>query len=373
MEGKPEVSLTLGITVLSQEEAVLYKVLTDAHNSEVYYVPLLNVAYDYDTSVACSASDLLFNWEYKINEDYFITPNRPKMSSIEFITVHYSGMPLAHQDGEVIAKSLYNGFHGENWGGTSWHYSTGNDGIYHSMADTDVAWHAGDGTGTKFQWINTGVPATSNTKPTFKVVPNANVSTKYSYEVNGVVTNIAAPGNYKLTFFGPTWKVENGYYYMGNTYYSSSYGYISSRGGNLNSIGIESACNYGSDLWLTYHYTAQLVSRLLVQNNLDITRVQGHHTFSGKDCPQSLLEGEGELWYKFIELIEAELALYQTMGDYTISCKSSNPDVLSDNGRIVNVPNYTETVTYTLTIKNNKTGETKELKLSSVVHGLYTF
>ena len=159
---------------------------------------------------------------------------------------------------------------------------------------------------------------------------------------------------------------------MGNTWYSGDYGYIASRGGNLNSIGIETACNLGSDLWMTYHITAQLVARLLVQNNLDITRVQGHHTFSGKDCPQTLLEGNGELWYKFMDLVEAELALYKTMSDYSIVSVSSNKELLSDNGRVIKMPNYTETVTYTLTVKNNKTGVTKELKFSSVIHGLYT-
>ena len=131
------------------------------------------------------------------------------------------------------------------------------------MDESLVAWHAGDGTGTKFQWLNTGVKATSNTKPIFAVVENSSVSSGYSYSVNGETTNIEAPGNYRLTFYGPTWKIENGYYYMGNTYYNSDYKYISSRGGNLNSIGIESACNYGSDLWMTYHITAQLVARLL--------------------------------------------------------------------------------------------------------------
>ena len=371
-ENDNEVSLTLGVTVLSKDEAKLYSVIANAHNAEVYYVPLLNVAYDYDTSVICSVSDLLFNWEYKVDNKWYVEPNRPKMSSIEFITVHYSGMPKAHQDGEIIAQAMYNGFHGSDWGGTSWHYSTGNDGIFYSMDDTKVAWHAGDGTGTAFKWINTGVKATSNTKPTFAVVPNSSVKTGYSYSVNGTTTNVEAPGNYRLTFYGPTWKIEDGYYYMGNTYYSSSYNYISSRGGNLNSIGIETACNYGSDLWYTYHVTAQLVSRLLVKNNLDITRVQGHHTFSGKDCPQTLLEGEGELWYKFIDLVEAELALYKTMSDYTITCVSSNKELVSDNGRVLKVPNYTETVTYTLTIKNNKTGVEKEMKLSSIIHGQYT-
>ena len=123
---------------------------------------------------------------------------------------------------------------------------------------------------------------------------------------------------------------------------------------------------------MTYHITAQLVARLLDKHNLDISRVQGHHTFSGKDCPQTLLEGKGELWYKFMELVEAELALYKNMSNYTITCESSNKELLDDNGRIVNVPDYTETVTYTLKVKNNITGVEKEFKFSSIIHGLYT-
>lgn len=373
MASNPDVELVIGVTVLTKEDLELLSVITNAHNGEVYYVPLLNVAYDYDTSVACSASDLLFNFEYYENTQYFIEPNRPKMTSIEFITVHYSGMPKAHQDGEVIAQALYNNWKSDGNGVTSWHYSTGNDGIFYSQDATTVGYHAGDGTGTAFKWINTGVKATSNTKPTFKIVANSSVSTGYSFEVNGQKTNVAAPTNGKLTFFGPTWKIENGYYYMGNTWKSGDYGYIASRGGNLNSIGIESACNYGSDLWYTYQITAQLVSRLLERNNLDITRVQGHHTFSGKDCPQTLLEGEGELWYKFIECVEAEYALYTTFGDYTITSRSSDDSLLQDNGRVVNIPNSTTSASYTLTIKNNKTNVTKTITLSSIIHGLYTY
>lgn len=373
MEGNPDVQLVIGVTVLSNEDIALYSIITGAHNGEIYYVPKLNVAYDYDTTVACSASDLLFNFEYYENDQYFVDLNRKKMTSVEFITVHYSGMPKPHQDGEVIAQALYNNWKKDGNGVTSWHYSTGNDGIFYSQDPTTVGYHAGDGTGTPFRWINTGVKATSNTKPTFKIVPNDNVSTKYSFEVNGQITNIEAPRNGRLTWYGPTWKIEDGYYYMGNTWWSSDYGYVSSRGGNLNSIGIESACNYGSDLWYTYQITAQLVSRLLVRNNLDTTRVQGHHTFSGKDCPQTLLEGEGELWYKFMECVEAELELYTKFSDYTITCVSLDDSLLQDNGRVVNVPNATSTASYTLTIKNNKTNETKTITFSSIIHGLYTF
>ena len=54
-----------------------------------------------------------------------------------------------------------------------------------------------------------------------------------------------------FTFYGPAWKVVDGYYYMGTTwacFTQTLEGRISSRGGNMNSVGIETACNIGSDL-----------------------------------------------------------------------------------------------------------------------------
>ena len=59
------------------------------------------------------------------------------------------------------------------------------------------------------------------------------------------------------------------------------------------------------------------------------------------------------------------------MKDYSISCQSNNPDILDDSGRIINIPNSTTTVSYTLTITNNKTNVAKSATYSSVVHGRY--
>ena len=375
-----------GITVVTKETFNELSTIFTAHNDEVHYVKEINVAYDYDTRVIGSISDLLFNYDYKINSDYYIKPeetnNRGYMSSIEFITVHYSGMPLAHQDGEVIAQSLYNAYNKSDWGGTSWHYSTGNDGIFHSMNEGVIGWHAGDGTGVAFKWNPTGVKysETDPQWPTWGISPNA------KFTINGKETSIKVPEKTQrgsegyvtdskwLNSQGFAFKVVNGEYYMGNTWwcYSNVWeGRICSKGGNLNSIGIESACNYGSDLWYTYQITSKLVARLMIKYNLDITRVVGHHFFAAKDCPQPLLENNLELWWKFIELVKAEHELLTKLQDYTITCKSNNPELVSDNGRVLDVPNASTTVSYTLTITNNKTGASKEITLSSIIHGEY--
>ena len=251
------------------------------------------------------------------------------------------------------------------------------------MNEKVIGWHAGDGTGVKFTWSPTGVKY-NESDPKW---PVWGISSNAKFTINGKETSITVP--YKdqrgsegyvtdskwLNDQGFAFKVVNGEYYMGNTYwcYSNVWeGRICSKGGNLNSIGIESACNYGSDLWLTYHITSKLVARLMQKHNLDITRVVGHHFFAAKNCPQPLLENDLELWWKFIELVEAEYAVLTKLEDYTITCKSNNPELLSDDGRVLEVPNYTTTVSYTLTVKNNKTGVTKEFTLSSVIHGQYT-
>jgi uncharacterized repeat protein (TIGR02543 family) len=382
------INLTFGVTIISLEDSDFFRVISKAHNKEIYVTDDLFVGYAYHTPVYVSASDLLFNYEYSVNNDYQIatshTQNRPgtKISQMEFITVHYTAGTNASSTGKANAQY----FQGAD---ASANYCVGNDGIYCSIPDGEVAYHAGDGTKTTFTWTNTGVKATSNTKPVWGVVKNSASSSGYYFTLNGTATKIVVPttgttssGTSKtmvdpakcFTYFGPAWKIVDGTYYMGTTwacFTQTLEGRISSRGGNNNSVGIETACNYGSDLWYTYQITAQLIARLLDKYNLDTTRVVGHNMFSGKDCPQTLLANNGELWVKFMECVEAENDFYQQMKDYTISCKSNNPEILSDNGRIISIPKYTTSVSYTVTVTSKTTGVSKTATFSSVVHGIY--
>ncbi len=361
------VNLTFGVTVISLEESAFFKYLAEAHNEEIFVIRNLDVAYStYYTDVIGSVSNYLYNKPYTVDKSYYFNPNKTLMTSVEFITVHYNGMPQASVGGGRTALSLYNQYKaGTN--NASWHYSTGNDGIFQSMPDNQRAGHAGDGS-REVNWANSGVKATSNTKPTY------GRSGGY-LTINGTKSKIALPSGYtstRFTWFGPAWKVQNGYYYIAGLYYNSTYKYICNGGGNRNSVGIESACNEGSDLWYTYHITAQLVAQLLDKYNLDTTRVYGHHAFSGKDCPQTLLENNGDPWYKFMDLIEAELNMVQNMSGYTISMTSNNPDIVDNHGRVVKIPTETTTVSYKVTVKNNSTGVSKTATFSSIVHGSAT-
>ena len=393
LEGNENVKSVFGVTVLSEEDYNLYEIIVKAHNSEVYVVRDLLVAYEYKVDVYGSVSDLLFNEPYTVNTEFEAkqaengSNHGGRKASTEFICVHYTAGTAAGSTARANASYF------ANQTSSSIHYTTGNDGIYHVLDDDLVGWHAGDGTGTTFRWINTGVKATENVKPVWGAVKDSNSSTGYYFSLNGQATTIPVPmtgtrsngssatladPNKAFTYFGPAWKVVDGTYYMGTTWVCFTQvaaGAISSRGGNNNSVGIETACNKGSDLWLTYQYTAELVARLMDKYSLDLTRVVGHNMFSGKDCPQTLLANGGELWVKFMECVDAEHQLYTKMtknGKYKISAVSHNTEVVKDNGRVTNIPNYSTNVTYTVTITDTTTNTSKDITFSTIIHGTYT-
>ena len=49
-----------------------------------------------------------------------------------------------------------------------------------------------------------------------------------------------------------------------------------------------------------------------------------------------------------------------------------NQIILQDNGRIINIPNYTQTVSYTVTVQNKTTGVSQSKTFTTIVHGVYT-
>lgn len=391
-ENNENVNLSFGITIISLEDSPLFSIFSKYHNKEIFVTENLNVGYTYLTDIYGSVSKILFE-DFVVDRTYEkvqaanSSNHGGKIDEIEFITVHYTAGMASSATAASTCDFMCNS------STVSIHYITGNDGIYHCLDNSLIACHAGDGTSIKFTWYNTGVKATENKKPVWGVVKDQASKTGYYFTINGVKTTcqevpiegLTSRGTTKtltnpadsFTFFGPAWKIVDGMYYMGNTWacFTQVYnGAISSKGGNRNSIGIETACNKGSDLWLTYQRTAQLVARLLDNYKLDLTRVVGHNMFSGKDCPQTLLANNGELWYKFMECTEAELELYQNLlkdGNYTISVKSNDPDILDDNGRIKFIPLETRNVSYTISITNKATNETRQATFATMIKGKY--
>ena len=399
------------ITVLDEESTEILDFVLGNHESNVFTEYNLGIGSgtpDYYADIFGSVNKLLMNEFLKIDNTYLNLEVENKtgdyfdsMTSIEFITVHYTG----NMSSTANAKANADYFVDDN--AVSIHYATGNDGVYAALPHDKGAWHSGDSGAYDvvgaFKWIPTGV-AYKEGDPQY---PDFSVSTDFYYEINGQKTKVpmARPWNYSSrgtdhilnsdgtissnSNFGGTgftnrlpesfindmelpFKIVDGEYYMGTTWwcYTQVYeGRICSTGGNRNSLGIESCVNKGSDLWYTWQKTAQLVAKLMLDNNLDITRVRGHHFFSGKDCPQPMLENNLEIWYEFLELVEAEYELLTKYNGYTISFESHNPNIIDEHGRVIKQPNETTCVTYTVTI--TKDGKSQSVTLSSLVPGLY--
>ena len=159
----------------------------------------------------------------------------------------------------------------------------------------------------------------------------------------------------------------------------STYKYISNHGGNLNSIGIESMVEAGSDYMKTYRNFADLVAHLLIENDLDVLRVMQHNNMSGKDCPAAIRD-QG-YWQHFRDLIslgrnareEVKIKVRQPISEVLIDGKNkdliglekfgmenfkgltfewkSNTDILSDDGYIAKVLNGVTEVKYSVVVK----------------------
>ena len=402
----PETKLEFVVTVLAEAPEGVLDLAVRSNESNVFTRYDLNIGSTYNKDILGSVSKLFGNGKLVKNDKYYESSNTSPatygvMDSIEFITVHYTGNMAAGAD--AAANASYFATNGT----TSIHYTTGNDGAYYCMDESKGAWHAGDSGALaqvgEFKWMSTGVKVGLN-DPKYH---NIKISDDFYYEINGQKTTVKMPSpwnysnrntdhvlnadgtisskaGYSTTGFtnrtpesfindqGLPFKVENGEYYMGTTWwcYTQVYeGRICGTGGNRNSIGIESCVNEGSDLWWTWQLTAQLVADIMVRQNLDITRVRGHHFFSGKNCPQPMLENDLEIWYEFLELVEAEYELLTKFAGYEVSIVSNNPDIVDNDGRVVNQPNTTTAVTYTITF--TKDGESESITLASMVKGRY--
>lgn len=73
-------------------------------------------------------------------------------------------------------------------------------------------------------------------------------------------------------------------------------------GGNLNGIGIEMCVNPENDYEKTLENTAALTAHLLKAYHLSIDDVKKHQDFSGKNCPERLIESDR--WEEFLAMVE---------------------------------------------------------------------
>ena len=325
------------------EEQVLENFLSAIAEEE-----LKRVTFDEYTNISQTFNSLFFfdnKWEDRI--EYLIplgAANRPgkKLASVEFIVCH----DTANNNAGALGHAGY--VTGSAAGSTSWHYSCGSDGIYHHVPNDEVAHHAGDGTSRGYKLLDSGIKATVER-------PNLTLDSEGYFCFNGVRSNLKkpsdAPANANITSSGLYYEIgPNGNYWLNDNWWSSTYRYIGNRGGNLNSIGIESMVDAGSDYMKTYRIFADLVAHLLIENNLDVLRVMQHNNISGKDCPAAIRD-QG-YWQHFRDLISLEKFGMEHFEGLTFEWKSGT-DILSNDGYIAKVLNGVTEVKYSVVVKRN--------------------
>ena len=289
-----------------------------------------------------------------------------KMKSIEFIVVHdTAGSPSGS-----TAKANSGWCNNPSNTGSSWQYTIGNDGIYQQIEDDEVAWHAGDGASwaESTTLYDTGIKADPNLRNRAKVTLG---NDGYFY-VNGQKSLVPLPAGATaatgMNELGVAAVVKDGNYYIPTTHVGSGYGQkVCIRGGNLNGIGIETAVNSGSDVYLTWQITAKYCAQLLIKHNMTPERVLFHNNFSNKHCPNTMMTAG--LVETFLDLVYAEYYVAKNFADYEIKFESHNTDILNNEGRIVGRPKYTTNVSYTITV--SKDGKSQSVKLNALVPGTY--
>ena len=373
-EDNSNIYASIGVTIKQgvgkMSELLRYFVDNAAAEIIAKNITVTGYQFVYEHRLLGSVTDYLFE-PFVVNENYLVPKgmgNRPgEVREKFYIVVHDTASSASTADGLAHAKYIVGG-----GGGTSWHYTVANDGIYHHIPDNEVAYHAGDGHSSKSEYrlIETGVKATDDKHPKVTITEDG------YYALNGVKTTIEAPTNDgkilttdSINDMGVRVVIQNGYYYMGNTYFNKEYLKISNYGGNMNGIGMETAVNKGSDIYYTWQKTAKLVANLMKTNNLTIDDVKPHHYFSGKPCPATMRSNG--FWGKFIELVQFEYDMITKYAGYTVTFKSNDPEYVNNLGRVIKQDVKTRSVSYTITV--SKDGKSESITLWTTIPGSSQF
>ena len=276
-----------------------------------------------------------------------------------YVTVHDVGGTNASENAEGTSKYC------NQVTSTSWHFSTGNDGAWQNLPMDEIGWHAGDGTSVPLEFTDTGIKATSDE------AAKVTISNDGYFEMNGEKTTIKAPTKdggalaktSDIVYTGINNYVDpkTGTYWIGNTWWSDTYRAVSNRGGNLNSVGIETSVARGSNVFYTWNVTAKLIGTMILpQTGLLPKDVKQHNTFSGKDCPMTMRHAN--MWETFMQLVETEYKInkYFKSWDIELICDSEYVD---SKGLIKTLPDAETEVKYQVKV-NDKQGYEKTFDFS---------
>lgn len=139
-------------------------------------------------------------------------------------------------------------------------------------------------------------------------------------------------------------------------------------GGNRNGVGIEMSVAQNEDMYRTIQRTAKLSADILVRYNLPVSHQKYHQSFANKVCPQGLIRGN--MLPLFEELVLYEYKVRTLQGEAEISFESHNPDLVDHTGRVIQMPDQAQTVSYTVTVTLNgvETSRTFYTYLPGTVH-----
>ena len=284
--------------------------------------------------------------------------NRPGnlKESTEYVCVHDTAS-VAPSAGAIAHKNWLESManNPESTTCVSWHFTVDDKYVIQHIPTDEVAYHAGDGTGTKLEFINTHIKGDKNS-----VIGKSDDG---YFTVNGIKTNLSLPldsdGNVAINAKFPALGInfivnKYGEVELSNTYYNKGYNCISNRGGNLNSVGIETCVNYGSNYTKTMRINADLVSSLCKKYNLGLERVKQHNSFSGKDCPMTIRHANR--WDEFIGLVDIYNKYTDLVGEFGFEFKSLTPELLDDEGFVLQLEKG-KLVKYIVKVINKNTKE----------------
>lgn len=260
--------------------------------------------------------------EIVIDKTYMLPDDHPAHPNVnrapEWVVVHDTGNINTDAEGNASFQ--------KNQGDVSWQYTVGNDGIFQSLADNKVSWHASSGS-TTAGFTDTGIPAVNPGER-----PKMTLDNDY-YVIKGIKTNIKAPASVFVdTGMWPV--IINGTYHIPDA--SNRGEKIGLDGGNYDGIGIETSVFSGGDVWITWHRTAKLVASLLVKHDLLLDRIVFHNSFNNKTCPQTAIRSNNlENW---VDLMKFEYMILTKFADYQFDLTPLSTVFLDNTGRVINDP-----------------------------------
>lgn len=212
---------------------------------------------------------------------------------------------------------------------------------------------------------------TWNTSPSADAIAHANYLKNINDNPSGdyISWHFVIDENYavqQLPLDEVAYHAGDGSHVYGDTYYNDYYKYQSIGGGNRNGIGIETCVNYGCNYTDVMRRCARLVAELLIDYNLGLERVKQHHDFSGKNCP--CVMRENHRWEEFLNMVEIFYYGKTVLKDVTFKWTSLSPDILDNEGHIINHPKEETTVKYKVEV--TYMGTTKTFEFTSKVDAL---